>query len=235
LLSTFNLPAGLDINGTLPAFGTGINSYGTALTAISQMVANGTPLATLLANSNPATLATAFAAAGTTTANPPATPGSTAVALTFSAIKDVGVVDASAFTTANSTLLQAYEYGRGTATERLTIIANASVDGSTDANRSRRFAVQFYTLTPAVGTQFSMSYGANGAGVQFYQFEDNNVPSPSGRLYNGSSGTVTLIARTATSITVRLNSVRMTPGLMSNGLSTNGEFIADGEITASIQ
>jgi hypothetical protein len=63
LLTTFSLPAGLDINGTLPAFGTGINSYGTALTAISQMVANGTPLATLLANSNPATLATAFAAA----------------------------------------------------------------------------------------------------------------------------------------------------------------------------
>lgn len=63
LLATFSLPAGLDINGTLPTFGTGINSYGTALTAISQMVTNGTPLATLLANSNPAALATAFAAA----------------------------------------------------------------------------------------------------------------------------------------------------------------------------
>lgn len=63
LLSTFNLPASLDINGTLPAFGAGINSYGTALTAISQMVKNGTKLDNLLTNNNPSELATAFAAA----------------------------------------------------------------------------------------------------------------------------------------------------------------------------
>ena len=65
LMSSFNLPAGLSITTTLPAFGTGINSYGTALTAISQMVANGNTLATILANANPSTLAAAFALAST--------------------------------------------------------------------------------------------------------------------------------------------------------------------------
>lgn len=235
LLNNFKLPLSLDINGTLPAFGAGINSYGMALTAISQMVKNGTSLATLLANSNPATLAPDFAAAAATTATPPVTPGSTAIALTFSTTKDVGVVDTSAFTPANNTLLEAYEYGRGTSTQFLTIIANASVAGSTDTNRSRRFVVQFSTLTPEVGAQFSMSYGPKGAGIQFYQFEDNNLPSPSGRLYNGTVGTVTVVARTATSITLRLNSVTLTPGLYIKGLATSGEFVADGEITAPIK
>jgi hypothetical protein len=95
--------------------------------------------------------------------------------------------------------------------------------------------VLFYTFTPEVGAQFSMSYGPKGAGLQFYQFEDNNLPSPSGRLYNGTSGTVTVVARTATSITLRLNSVTMTPGLYIKGLATSGEFIADGEITVPIK
>jgi hypothetical protein len=63
LLSTFNLPAGLDINTTAPVFGTDINSYGTALTAISRMVANGSTLATILATTQPALLATAYATA----------------------------------------------------------------------------------------------------------------------------------------------------------------------------
>jgi hypothetical protein len=67
LLSSFNLPSNLNITTTLPAFGAGINSYGTALTTISQMVANGTTLAAILANSNPGALAAAFAAA----ASPP--------------------------------------------------------------------------------------------------------------------------------------------------------------------
>ncbi len=63
LLSSFNLPTTLNINTTLPAFGAGINSYGSALTAISQMVANGESLATLLASAQPAALANAFARA----------------------------------------------------------------------------------------------------------------------------------------------------------------------------
>ncbi len=72
LLSTLNLPSSLNISTTVPSFGTGINSYGTALTAISQMVANGTTLAAILANSNPSALAAAYAAAA---APPPAAGG----------------------------------------------------------------------------------------------------------------------------------------------------------------
>ena len=74
LLSSFNLPATLNITGTTPAFGSGINSYGTALTVISQMVANGTTLAALLATVNPQTLAAAYTAAATPPAPPPPPP-----------------------------------------------------------------------------------------------------------------------------------------------------------------
>ena len=75
LLSAFNLPAGLNITGTLPAFGSGINSYGTALTVISQMVANGTTLAAILATSNPQALAAAYATAATPPVTPPVSGG----------------------------------------------------------------------------------------------------------------------------------------------------------------
>ena len=246
LLRSFNLPVTLNITGTVPAFGSGINSYGTALTAISQMVANGTTLAALLANVNPQSLAAAYATAAAPPAPPvappapppaapPATPGSGAVALTFSAVTGVGPVDTSAFSSSNSTLLQAYEFGVGTVNESLTIVANASVAGSTDPNRSRRFVVQFRTVAPAVGATFTGPTGANSVGVQFYQFEDNLVPTPTGRLYNGAGGSVTVVARTASSITVRLNGLAMDPGALFRGLPSTGAFIANGEITAPIQ
>lgn len=63
LLSTFNLPSTLDITRTLPGFGSSLNPYGTALTAISQMVANGSTLASILATTSPSTLAAAYATA----------------------------------------------------------------------------------------------------------------------------------------------------------------------------
>jgi len=67
LLAAFNLPGTLNISTTLPTFGSGINSYGTALTAISRMVANGSTLASILASAQPQALAAAYAVA----ANPP--------------------------------------------------------------------------------------------------------------------------------------------------------------------
>lgn len=63
LLSTFNLPSTLDITRTLPGFGSSLNPYGTALTAISQMVVNGSTLASILATTSPSTLAAAYATA----------------------------------------------------------------------------------------------------------------------------------------------------------------------------
>ena len=68
LLSSFNLPATLNLSTTLPVFGSSINDYGTALTIISKMLANGTTLQALLATAQPSTLAAAYA----TAAQPPA-------------------------------------------------------------------------------------------------------------------------------------------------------------------
>ena len=76
LLSTFNLPSTLNIITTIPAFGSGINSYGTALTVISQMVANGSTLASILAATSPSTLAAAYATAAAPAVQPPASGGS---------------------------------------------------------------------------------------------------------------------------------------------------------------
>lgn len=70
LMSSFNLPAGFDITTTLPAFGATINAYGSALTAISQMVANGSTLASILASSQPGLLQAAYATAVAAAANP---------------------------------------------------------------------------------------------------------------------------------------------------------------------
>jgi hypothetical protein len=70
LISSFKLPADLNISTTLPAFGSGINSYGTALTAISKMVANGQTLAAILTTAQPSTLAAAYATAATPTVPP---------------------------------------------------------------------------------------------------------------------------------------------------------------------
>ena len=73
LLTTFGLPATLDLATTLPAFGTAANAYGTALTIISRMIAAGLTLADLLATADPADLQAAYAAAAAP-APPPATP-----------------------------------------------------------------------------------------------------------------------------------------------------------------
>jgi len=159
-------------SGTLnaAAFGANANSHGTALTAISRMVANGTTLAALLATTNPQTLTAAYAAAAvspSTPAAPPAAPSGGSVALSFSGATDVGPVDTSAFTPGNSTLLQACEFEVETASEFLTITANASV--------------------------------------------------------------------AASSITLRLSGVSLSPGALFTGLPTTGAFVANGDITAPIQ
>ncbi len=82
LLSTFNLDRALNISTTVPTFGSGINSYGTALTAISRMVANGQSLATILA-AQPSALAAAYATAATP---PPSGVSGQRLRLDFSAV-----------------------------------------------------------------------------------------------------------------------------------------------------
>ena len=74
LMNSFALPAGLDITTTLPTFGAAINPYGSALTAISQMVANGSTLASILATTQPGQLQAAYAVAAIAAAGPAAPP-----------------------------------------------------------------------------------------------------------------------------------------------------------------
>ena len=94
LLSSFKLPADLNISRTVPAFGSGINSYGTALTAISKMIANGQTLAAILATAQPSTLAAAYATAATPTV-PPVAGGGGGSGGTLGLITATGSVTAS--------------------------------------------------------------------------------------------------------------------------------------------
>ena len=72
LVAAFQLPAGLDINTMLPAFGSAGNAYGEALLRISRMVLAGIPLAQLLATTQPTQLQAAYAAAANAPAPAPA-------------------------------------------------------------------------------------------------------------------------------------------------------------------
>ena len=89
LRTAFNLPSSLDISSTAPTFGAGINSYGTALTTISQMVANGLTLQNILATTQPSALATAYATAAT----PPTPPTSGGITATGTLTSDSALVE----------------------------------------------------------------------------------------------------------------------------------------------
>ncbi len=221
-------------NGTLPAPGNNFVGGSYSLSAGGQAYTGSfagssvTPTPTPAPTSSP-----------TASPSPVAPPSGTPLSITFSAVDGVQNVDTSAFTAANQTLLQAYPYGTpGSVFESLTVIANTTVAGSTDPNRSRRFAVQFSgtSVAPPVGTKFTLG-GAEKCGVQFYQFEEGDSAglSPAGRLYNATGGTVTVLARSASSITLRVSNVVLTPGNYIKGLPTTGAFVADGEITAPIK
>lgn len=61
VLTAFNLPATLDLVGSQPDFAAAADAYAQALKVVSRMVADGTPLATLLDTTQPADLSTAYA------------------------------------------------------------------------------------------------------------------------------------------------------------------------------
>ena len=92
--SSLLLPAGLDLNSTLSGFGAAANAYGDALANISRMVAAGTPLADVLASSQPSVFAAAYAAALVAATAPVSTPVVTPPVLT----------DATGITTTSGTI-----------------------------------------------------------------------------------------------------------------------------------
>ncbi|TBO28411.1 hypothetical protein EYS42_15525 [Aquabacterium lacunae] len=63
VLQQLSLPLGLDLLATAPVVGNNANEYGQALAAISEMVAQGTPLADVLSSGNAGQFSQAFATA----------------------------------------------------------------------------------------------------------------------------------------------------------------------------
>ena len=68
VLQQLSLPLGLDLLSTAPVVGSNANDYGQALAAISEMVAQGTPLADVLGSGNAGQFSQAFATAQETVA-----------------------------------------------------------------------------------------------------------------------------------------------------------------------
>ena len=63
VLQQLSLPLGLDLLATAPVVGNGANDYGQALAAISKMVEQGTPLATVLTGNDAGSFSQAYATA----------------------------------------------------------------------------------------------------------------------------------------------------------------------------
>jgi hypothetical protein len=94
VLSTFNLPASLNLSTTPPVFGASANDYATALVNISRMVAAGLPLTQILNTAQVSALQAAYASAaagGGVTPAPTPTPTPNPVAGTASASGSVTV------------------------------------------------------------------------------------------------------------------------------------------------
>jgi len=197
LLASFNLPSSLDINTTLPVFGNGINSYGTALTVISQMVANGSTLASILAAAQPSALATAYATAAVPpVASPPSGGGTPSASGTVT----VGGVMAP-----------------GAATS-----LTPQADGFEVALRSGTTSYRFFrvTTTPATRVEITVSVALSGAiTVSYYDL----AARFSFNFCNSNCGVT--IAPAAGATHPVMVAFANTP--LSGGLTLNGSLVGD--------
>ncbi len=216
LLSSFKLPADLNISSTLPAFGTGINSYGTALTAISKMVANGQTtgqtLAAILATTQPSSLAAAFATAA---AQPPA------VGITGQRIK----LDFTAATGG---------YNGSSVRIDLAESASSAFSGSTNAVTPSYFTstpprqVQFTFASPggagsALVTPGTYTVGANtGLWATVFYNED------AGFGWEATGGTLVVDSVVGDVIQFRFVDVRMAASRRFGSISSVGGFTLNG-------
>ena len=189
LLSAFNLPATLNLATTLPAFGAGINSYGTALTAVSRMVSNGLPLAQILAATQPSALAAAYA----TAASPVTSPGP-------------GVPSASGTLTV----------GGVTAAGAATSLA-PQADGFEVGLRSGATSYRFFrvTATPATRVEVTVGVAASGAiSVSYYDL----AARTSFNTCNSNCGvTITPVVGATHPVTVAFTNTPLSGGLTLNG------------------
>lgn len=190
LLAAFNLPSTLNISTTLPAFGAGINSYGTALTVVSQMVANGLPLATLLATAQPATLATAYATAA---APPPVAAGAPS---------------------ASGSLTVAGTTAPGAATSLAPQADGFEVAVNAGGALSYRFFRES-TAAPASKVEVTVSVSLTGATtVSYYDLAARNTVNA---CYSNCGVTVTAAANASHPVTVAFTDTALSGGLTLNG------------------
>lgn len=200
LMSSFNLPAGLNITTTLPTFGTGINSYGTALTAISQMVANGSTLASILATTSPSTLAAAYAAAAT----PPVGGGG-------------GGGGGTGAPSASGSLTVAGTTAAGAATS-LTPQADGFEVGVVNAAISYRF----FRVTNAPASRVEVTVGVSAAGDISVSYHDLAARSTVNTCNSACGVTITPASGASHPVTVAFAN---TP--LSGGITLNGSLVGD--------
>ncbi len=197
LLAAFNLPSTLNIGTTQPTFGNGINSYGTALTVISQMVANGNSLASILAATQPSALAAAYATAAIPPVAPPPTSGGTPGA--SGAVTVGGVTAAGA---ATSLMPQA--------------------DGFEVALRSGATSYRFFRVIATPATRVEVTVGVAPSGAISVSYYDLAVRTSFNTCSSNCGVTITPAAGATHPVTVAFAN---TP--LSGGLTLNGSLVGD--------
>ncbi len=197
LLLAFNLPSTLNIGTTLPTFGANINSCGNALTAISQMVANGATLASILSTPQASTLAAAYAIA---VAGPVVTPPVTPPASSASGSWAVAGTTATGAATTLAPQTDGFEVSikNGTTTYRFFNVSSA----------------------PAKRVEVSVSVSAQGAqNVSHYDLAARNT-------FNTCAGSCGVSITSAAGATHPVTLVFANTAL-SGGLTLNGSLVGD--------
>ena len=197
LLASFNLPSTLNIGTTLPTFGSGINSYGTALTVISQMVANGSTLANILAATQPSTLAAAYAAAAMPPVASPPTSG--------------GMPSASGMLTV----------GGATAPGASTSLT-PQADGFEVALKSGATSYRFYRVTATPATRVEVTVGVALSGAITVSYYDLAARTSFNTCSSNCGVTITPAAGATHPVTMAFAN---TP--LSGGLTLNGSLVGD--------
>ena len=159
--SSLQLPAGLDLNSTLPGFGAAANAYGDALANISRMVAAGTPLVDVLASSQPALFAAAYAATLAAATTPVTTPVVTPPVVT----EATGITTTRGSITSDNAAVAAFS---PTASSARKVKAFTTMIGSNNA--------QYFFTNSLQGTDATGS-SAGVASQQFLFSTLNGVPS----------------------------------------------------------
>lgn len=196
LVSSLSLPAGIDLATTAPVFGAGINGYGTALTAISTMLGNGTTLASLLAGvASPSVIAAYTTAAAGVTIPPVVVPPSTAGAvsasgtLTLTGAGNNFTPAATGFTVEVDSTSVKYKFTRGvTYANGSTSTARVEIDYSNASNPTVYYYdalvsySTYYACTSGCGVSISTPAGATHPVTVTL----TNTPLTGGRTLSGS-------------------------------------------------